>query len=378
MPRKVLFTSHTANFAKFNLPFMRWFQEQGWEVHYACGDDEPPPACNHTFCIPFSRSPYSSQNIRAYRELKHVIDTENYDIIHCHTPVGGVVTRLAASKTRKRGTRVLYTAHGFHFYRGAPKFNWLFFYPVEKWLARRTDCLITMNEEDYSRAVRRHFRAGCIEKIDGVGVSLQRFRAVDSNEQRQIRQELGLPADAFVLIYVAEFIPRKNHRLLLGILPELKKALPGLQVLFAGVGTLQQECREECEQLGVSSFVHFLGYRRDVDRLYQAADLLVAPSHQEGLPINVIEGMASGLPVVCTAIRGQTDVIKEPRNGLLVPDNDAFAFQHAVEHLAQDSAARRAMREANLEDVHQYSLDHALEQMAAIYRRYMAESEERR
>lgn len=376
MPKKVLFTSHTANFAKFNLPFMRWFQEQGWEVHYACGDDEAPPACDRTFCIPFSRSPYSLQNLRAYRELKRVIDTENYDIIHCHTPVGGVVTRLAASKARKKGTRVLYTAHGFHFYRGAPKFNWLFFYPVEKWLARRTDCLITMNEEDYSRAVDRHFRAGRIEKIDGVGVSLQRFRAVDSNEQRQIRQELDLPADAFILIYVAEFIPRKNHQLLLGILPELKKTLPGLQVLFAGVGALQQESREECERLGIAPFVHFLGYRRDVDRLYQAADLLVAPSHQEGLPINVIEGMASGLPVVCSAIRGQTDVIREQRNGLLAPDNDANAFRHAIERLAQDPSARQAMREANLEDVQQYSLDHALGQMAAIYRRYMNETEE--
>ena len=175
---------------------------------------------------------------------------------------------------------------------------------------------------------------------------------------------------------MAEFIPRKNHQLLLGILPELKKTLPGLQVLFAGVGALQQESREECERLGIAPFVHFLGYRRDVDRLYQAADLLVAPSHQEGLPINVIEGIASGLPVVCSAIRGQTDVIREQRNGLLAPDNDANAFRHAIERLAQDPSARQAMREANLEDVQQYSLDHALGQMAAIYRRYMNETEE--
>lgn len=150
---KVLFLSNTANFSKFNLPFMRWFHEQGWQVDYASAGEESVSDCDNQFSICIARSPFSFKNIRAYRQLKKILVENNYDLLHCHTPMGGVLGRLAARKLWKAGKiKVIYTAHGFHFYKGAPLLNWLLYYPVEKCLSRCTDVIVTINEEDYERA----------------------------------------------------------------------------------------------------------------------------------------------------------------------------------------------------------------------------------
>ena len=154
---------------------MKWFREQGWEVSYASDGKEEILDCDHAYTFPFARSPFSSDNIKAYKMLKQLIQKEKFDIIHCHTPVGGVVTRLAAKKARKNGTVVMYTGHGLHFYKGAPKLNWMLYYPVEKFCAKYTDALLTINEEDYDNVRKYHFPAKQIFHVHGVGVSLERF-----------------------------------------------------------------------------------------------------------------------------------------------------------------------------------------------------------
>jgi len=151
MPHKVLFVSNTANFSKFNRPFMRWFRERGWQVDYASAGEEEVADCDNQFAVTMSRGPFSLRNIGAYWQLKAIL-RNNYDIVHCHTPMGGCIARLAARGT---AAKIVYTAHGFHFYRGAPLLNWLLFYPVEKRLVKYTDCLITINEEDYDTAKKR-------------------------------------------------------------------------------------------------------------------------------------------------------------------------------------------------------------------------------
>lgn len=151
--RRVLFLSNTANFSKFNLPYMKWFHEQGWQVDYCSAGEEPVAECDRQFSIPIARSPFSLSNVAAYRQLKKILTENGYDIIHCHTPMGGVIGRLAAKKLwRQKKIKVIYTAHGFHFYKGAPLLNWLLYYPMEKWLSRCTDVIVTINEEDYERA----------------------------------------------------------------------------------------------------------------------------------------------------------------------------------------------------------------------------------
>ena len=368
--KKVLFTSHVANFSKFNWPLMEWFQKQGWEVHYASLDEEEIPCCDRHFQVSFHRSPYHLDNIKAYFQLKKIISQEQYRIIHCHTPMGGVVTRLAASGARRKGTKVLYTAHGFHFYQGAPISYWLIYYPVEKFLSCITDCIITLNEEDYQIAKKR-FHSRQTEKISSAGVDLERFRPAGKAEKMKLRQAQGIREEAFVLLYTAEFILRKNHDFFIRNIPFLKTHIPELKVILLGKGRTFEACRQLVQQLGLSDTVFFFGYRKDVERFCQSADLVVSVSRQEGLPVNLLEGMASGLPVVCTKIRGQVDLIEDGKNGFLFPVNDSKAFRQAILQMYQDAGFREKSGNTNRIKAQNYSKEDAVLQMAKIYFPFM-------
>ncbi|WP_099205210.1 glycosyltransferase family 4 protein [Scatolibacter rhodanostii] len=375
MKEKVLFVSHTSNFAKFNLPYMKWFRDKGYEVHYASAGEEPLPeniCCDKEYKIPFNRSPYHMDNVKAYKQLKKIIETEKYEIVHCHTPVGGVVTRLAARNMRKSGTKVLYTAHGFHFYQGAPRQNWMLYYPVEKFLSRYTDCIITLNQEDYQLTFDKHFKAGSVYKIDGVGVDLKRFSMVDESRKNLLREKNNLSPNDFVLIYVAEFIPRKNHELLLNAVSKLKGRIPNLKLLLVGTGRDWELCKERANTLGIADCTRFLGYCRNVDELCAMSDVLVSTSWQEGLPIGVIEGMACGLPIACTKIRGQIDVIQDGENGRLYMPGDVDDCQDKIFSLYENLPERQRMAKNNIRDVQRYSLENALVRMEEIYTPYMS------
>lgn len=177
--KKVLFLSNTANFSKFNLPYMRWFKEQGWQVDYASAGEEEVKDCDNQYTISIVRSLFSLKNFKAYRQLKKILFENHYGILHCHTPMGGVLGRLAAKKLWKQHKiKVIYTAHGFHFYKGAPVLNWLLYYPMEKWLSKYTDVLVCINEEDYELAILKKFKAKKIVKIDGVGVNLEKYNSL--------------------------------------------------------------------------------------------------------------------------------------------------------------------------------------------------------
>jgi len=370
MPR-ILYISNTANFSKFNLPFMRWFAARGWIVDYAAPDDERVTECDNHFVLPIARSPYSPKNFRAYRELKKIIKAGHYDIVHCHTPVGALLARIACRNERRRGLKVIYTAHGFHFYKGAPLLNWLLYYPIEKLLARRTDCLITINDEDFARCKNNKFNAGEICKIDGVGIDLSRFKPANAQEKSDLRKEYGYADGDFILIYAAELNNNKNHILLIDSLPRLRKEIPGLKVIFAGKTDGVTNQLDRIHELGMDDIVSVLGYRKDIDRLFRMSDLCVSMSKREGLPVNVIEGLASGIPSVCTRIRGHTDIIEDGVNGYLIPLNNPDEMVSRVVALSRDAVLRDRMSAAGVERSSRYSVDIAVERMAEIYSRYM-------
>lgn len=369
--KKVLYVSHTANFSKFNRPFMNWFHEQKWQVDYASDGKEEVKDCDHSYIISFERSPFSFNNIKAYKQLKALIEKEGYDIVHCHTPVGGTIARLASRKRRKEGMKVLYTGHGFHFFKGAPAINWMIYYPVEKYVARFTDTIVTINEEDYQNAVRRKFRAKQIKKIDGVGVRLDCFKKVSENEKKQLRQEYQFGEDDFIMICVAEINKNKDQKFMLENLSELKAKIQNLKVLIVGVGPLQDECEKFVEQHHLEDSALFLGYRSDVNKLLQVSDVLISSSHREGLAVNIIEAMATGLPVICANTRGQRDLITSGENGFVYELGNQQEFCKRIIQLSEDKQLCEKISANSLEKVKKYSMEKAVDAMAKIYSQYM-------
>ena len=321
---------------QFHIPVIRALKAAGHEVHAAYHDnsaDKPGldlSMLDQVFEVPFERSPYHPRNLKALRILKKVIDEGNYDIIHCHTPVGGVMTRLAAKDARRHGTKVFYTAHGFHFYKGASLKNWMLFYPIEKLLAGWTDVLITINEEDYERAVKKRFKAGKIVKVDGVGVDLSKFHAAAEEEKQAARKALGLKPEQFVMLYAADLSVRKNQPMIFRAMARIREEYPDLLALMPGQPILKDKYDKLCAELGITEMVQFMGYRRDIERLLAASDCVIASSRQEGLPLNLIEAAASGKYIIATDVRGNADVVKQSGYGALVKLDDDAAMAEEI------------------------------------------------
>lgn len=372
--KKVLFVATVVktHLMQFHLPYLKMFQEMGWETAVASRNDyENPQDCQIPYCdtffdIPFERTPWKRENIRAYRMLKQVIDNGNYDIIHCHTPVGALLTRLAALGARRKGSKVIYTAHGFHFFRGAPKINWLLFYPAEWILAPMTDVLITINKEDYQRACKR-LHAGRIEYVPGVGINTARFRE-NLEDPVEKRKELGFSEKDFLILTVAEMTPNKNHITVLKALTELKNtpAFSDMHYLICGRGETRQELEEEANTMGISDHVHFLGYRNDAAQLYHCCDLFAFMPYREGLSVALMEAMASGMAIVCTKIRGNTDLIEDGVSGIF-SENDSHALAEHMISLYNDPQRRAALGHQAIKKVAQFDEQAVHEQMKKIY-----------
>lgn len=373
--KKVLFVATVVrlHINMFHKPFIKWFHDQGWQVDVAANNDYEDksecviPYCDNFHCMPFERSPLKKGNLDAYKQLKKLLDSEHYDIIHCHTPMGSVITRLAAGSARNKGTKVIYTAHGFHFYKGSPKFNWLVYYPIEKILSRRTDLLLTMNQEDYSVAMK--FHAKNVMNVNGVGMDMSKFTEATAADKKAVRAELGLKDDDVFAISVAQLIPRKNHTVLIQAISKLKD--PHFHLYILGDGVQEQELKEQTKELGVENQIHFLGFRRDVYRLCKAADIFLFASLQEGLPVAIMEAMACGLPIIASEIRGNIDLIELEKGGWLVPPTDVDGFMSAIHDAMAHRDKWHQMKEFNLAKVRNYSIDAVMDQMAKIYKSVM-------
>lgn len=366
--KKVLFVATVVktHIMEFHIPYLKMFKEMGWETAVAARNDYENPAdciiphCDAYFDIPFERSPLKPANLNAYKALKKVIDEGGYDIIHCHTPVGAMLTRLAAVGARKKGTKVIYTAHGFHFFKGAPLLNWLVYYPVERLLSGLTDVLITINREDYDRA--QKFSAKKVCYVPGVGIDISRFAPVPE-KRSALRDQLGIPQNAAVLLSVGEVNKNKNHQLAIQALARLSDCY----YVICGRGPLLESHRELARSLGVEDRLILTGYRTDVADFYQAADIFVFPSRREGLPVAVMEAMASGLPVVCTKIRGSADLVKENVSGLYMDCDDPATAVRAIQYLLDNPGLRHAMGEEGRKAAAQFDLPAILSEVRKIY-----------
>ncbi|SEC07059.1 glycosyltransferase family 4 protein [Paenibacillus sp. GP183] len=371
MAKKVLFCATVDyHFKAFHLPYLNWFKEQGWEVHIAASGNMELPHINGRFDIPIQRSPFKRRNLEAYNQLKLIIDENQYDIVHCHTPMGGVIARLAARGARRNGTKVIYTAHGFHFCKGAPLLNWLVYYPIERMLSHFTDCLITINEEDYALAVYHRFKAKRIEHVHGVGVNTDRYKPIDEIQKRESREVFGYQSSDFLMFYAAEFNENKNQQLLIQALALLKVEAPQAKLLLAGDGPFQEACRELAVKLEVEGSVHFLGHRNDIPALLPLCDVALASSLREGLPVNILEAMACGLPVVASENRGHSELVKDTVNGFVIRNLDSRQFAARLVELYKSDELRKKFGVENIHRVQRYSLAQVGLELSGIYTQY--------
>ncbi|MBO5127918.1 MAG: glycosyltransferase family 4 protein [Clostridia bacterium] len=365
--KKVLFVATVVqkHINVFHIPYLKMFQEEGYKTYVAAANDTDDQNVKIQYCdeyveIEFKRNPLHPKNFSAYRKLRKLIQNNDFDIIHCHTPVGGLLGRLAARNARKKGTRVFYTAHGFHFYKGAPLKNWLFFYPVEKFCSYFTDVLITINQEDYALAHKK-MKAKRVEYVPGVGIDLSRFKNVQVDRAAK-RREIGVPEDAFLLFSVGELNANKNHQVIIKALAKLNN--PSVHYAIAGIGDKREYLLNLAAELGIAEQVHLLGYRKDIPELNCSADVFCFPSFREGLSVSLIEVMACGLPVVCSRIRGNTDLITSD-GGCLFDPYDVMDCWHAITSIRDGDMSR--MSEVNIENSLCYSTNKIITEMKNIY-----------
>jgi len=360
----------------FHTPFFKKLKEDGYEVHvcasndYANKDECVIPWCDVFHEVLFNRIPFHPDNIRAYLKLKKIIDTGGYDIIHCHTPIGGALARLAARGARKKGCKVIYTAHGFHFFKGAPLLNWMLYYTAERFLSWMTDLIITINEEDYTRAQR--FRGPVIVKMNGVGIDVSEFseQADCDCDCAGILEEIGIPKNGIVLVFAGEMSYRKHQDFLLKVLLGIEP-IKDVYLILAGEGSYAEKYRKKAIGLGVDDRVFFLGFRKDIDSLMCASDMYVSASRQEELPVNIMEAMASGLPIVCFDIRGNSDLVENGRGGYLVPPDDCDEFSKRILELIGNAGKRDEMADFNRARILYYSRDRIVNEMMDLYKKVL-------
>lgn len=314
--------------------------------------------------VNISRNPFSIINLKAYKELVELINSEKIDYIHCNTPTGGILGRLAGKKCKVK--KVIYQAHGFHFYKGAPKKNWLLYYPVEKWLARYTDALITINQEDYelARTKLKLRKGGKFYYVPGVGIDISQYN-IETSTREEKRIELGLSDNDIALISMGDLIERKNYDTAIRAVAQASNK--SLHYYICGKGPEEDNLRALAQNLNVAEQIHFLGFRSDIKELLTAADIFLFTTKQEGLPRSMMEAMASGLPCVASKIRGNTDLLENTDGGFLCDTTDAFAYAENLNLLAENADLREAMGRNNLITIQKFSTETVTDEIRKIY-----------
>lgn len=383
MKRALIVATVPSMIEQFNMDNARILKNQGFEVMVACNfkdrsfytEEKTKKFIERLktenikyFQVDFSRTPINILgNIKSYKQVAAIIDKYKINLIHSHTPVAGVISRIAAHFKK---VKVIYTAHGFHFYKGAPKVNWMIYYPIEKFLSKWTDVLITINKEDFLRA-KHNFYMKEIQYVPGVGIDTDRFQngLIDIKAKRA---QLGVNQDEIMILSVGELSERKNHEVVIRAISEIVNQ--NIKYFIAGIGPLKDHLNKLAKDLGIEDKIILLGYRNDVSELCQAADVFVFPSHQEGLPVSLMEAIACKTKVICSKIRGNTDLVLNKNN--LFNEYDPLSLCACLNRMISGVSRSEFLKnseediERNYEHLEVFKLSNVQKNMQKIYEKF--------
>lgn len=372
--KKVLLVATVqSHIAQFHKPLIKMLQEDGYEIDVAARDNLKEKNglkienVNNIYDIPFSRNPISKNNIKAYKELKSIVLRNQYDIIHCNTPMGGVITRLVKKNCKQIVAKIIYTAHGFHFYKGGPIKNWILYYPIEKFLSHYTDVLITINEEDYQIALNK-FKTKFVYKINSTGISLQKFQKdLDDEEKIELQKSLNIEDNNFVILCIGELNKNKNQLMQIKAMEILIKEYPNIKLFLVGNGPLKEFYEKEIQIRSLENNIFLLGYRTDINKLLKMSNLVISTSIREGLPINILEAMSSGNPVIVTSNRGHREIISNENDGFIIELGDYNELVNKIKYIIENKEKRNMIIEKAKETVKKYSEDVVSIKLKEIY-----------
>ena len=317
--------------------------------------------------IDFSRQLFNiSEQFKSYHQVKKLLK-ENFALIHFHSPICAAITRLCAEKYRKKGTKVLYTAHGFHFYKGSSFWNWMLFYPIERFFSRWTDCLITINKEDYYRA-KKFFYSKEVLLVPGVGIDIDKFHNTRVDKKSK-REEIGLSQEDIMILSVGELNKNKNHQLVIKAISRLKNNK--IHYVIAGQGVQYQTLRKLANKLHVS--LHLLGFREDIPQLLSISDIFAFPSKREGLGLALVEALVAGKTAVASKIRGPKEIIQNEEGGILVPVKNEKKWSSAIYRLIKDCELKGQKYSIDFEKLKKYGKNEVNETMKKLYQGVLCE-----
>lgn len=314
-----------------------------------------------------TKSPASKQNRSAYKQLKDVLNKTNYDVVHCHTPIAGLITRIATMKYRKKGMKVIYTTHGFTFTDRSDKKTWFVYYNIEKFASMLSDAVITINHEDYNNAKKMFCKK--VFCISGVGVDTKRFNNVDIDRDKY-RESLGVRKDEIMILSVGELSDRKNHQIIIkaiATLPDKERyvyVICGREVVNSGV-------KEQLISLGKETGVKLIlpGHRLDIPEINRCADIAAIPSLREGLGLAGIEALASGVPVIGSDVQGIREYVIDGYDGYLCNPDSEEEFALAISKLSEMKEDEKIRMKNNCHEIaEKFDKSVSNGQMEDIYR----------
>lgn len=378
MKKAIIVASVASMIGQFNISNIKILQSLGFKVDVAANFSHPGTISNenaqdlkefleankvNVYDIPFQRNPFHPGNWLAFRMLNRVMSDNTYDLVHSHSPVGGLVGRILGYIHKADN---IYTAHGFHFYKGGSRIGWLLFYPIEKILSFITDTFITINEEDYALA-KKCFKMKNLHLVNGVGVNLEKFSPVSYNEKAQLKLMLGLEQDKKYLIFVGELNANKNQSILIEMMDQLSKIRKDVVLLLVGNGVLLNTYRQLIKVKGLEESVLLLGYRKDIPDLMRVSDIALSSSKREGLPVNLLEAMATGLPLIVSNCRGNRDLVEDGKNGYIAENSAVDEFIVAITRILDDEVLYKQLSQCSLISSEKYSLERVEVKMKEIY-----------